>query len=65
MIEVIERFYGSIEHLLNGDVHRPNGPAIIDRDGDWEWCLNGTTHRYYGACTRWGDWVIHGKRMKW
>ena len=44
----------------NGDVHRPNGPAVIWEDGTWNWSLYGKFHRYYGPAFRYGSWYIHG-----
>ena len=48
--------------------HRPNGPARIYTDDDWEWYLFGNLHRYYGPPTCFGGsndwydiWTIHGK----
>jgi hypothetical protein len=34
-----------IEWLLNGYLHRVDGPAVEYEDGYKEWCLNGDTHR--------------------
>ena len=56
-----------IEYRLKSTIHtlyRPNGPAIIWRNGEWGWFLFDNWHRYYGPARRYGDWWIHGCKMK-
>ncbi len=68
MIEQIETAL-SITYMLNGQRHRPNGPARIwpARMGgleEWEWWLFDRWHRYYGPHDTEGDWFIHEMWVK-
>lgn len=64
MIERVDQG-GWVSYRLNGVPHRPDGPARIWKDGDWDWALFGKWHRYYGGCRNWGDgWWIHGEQVK-
>jgi hypothetical protein len=59
MIEVIETRYG-IKYFLGDEIYRANGPAFISKDGNWEWCLFGAWHRYYGPAVNFGSLTPHG-----
>jgi hypothetical protein len=37
-----------VEHRVNGNLHRKDGPAIIFADGSVEWWLDGMRHREDG-----------------
>ena len=63
MVEIIE-MNGNIKYLLNGKVHKSNGPAVIRRVGHWGWFLHGKYHRYYGHTFAHGTWMLHGSRIK-
>jgi hypothetical protein len=56
---------GSKEWLLNGKLHREDGPAREDADGTKNWCLNGKLHRIDGPAIEWADgskeWRLNGK----
>ena len=39
---------GLTKWYLNGQLHREDGPAIIDKDGNQYWYLNGKKHRING-----------------
>jgi hypothetical protein len=65
---MIETTNASTIFRLNGsttDVHRANGPAIIDHTGGWSWWLFNKRHRYYGSIIEVDDaWFLHDKRVK-
>ncbi len=46
-------------------LHRENGPAVIDVDGNQYWCKNGEYHRENGPAVIWHDgsqvWYKNGK----
>jgi len=53
------------EFRVNGDLHKPNGPAVIWANGDWDWWLFGMFHRYYGPVDADNEeWWIHDVRIK-
>ena len=59
----IERSVNSVgitQYRLDGVFHNPIGPAMIWRNGEWGWWLNGLPHRYYGTQTSVGTWCVHG-----
>ena len=35
---------GTIEWRLNGELHKINGPAVIEPDGTQIWYVNGNLH---------------------
>jgi hypothetical protein len=47
------------------ELHRLDGPAIEDADGDKEWWVNGKRHRLDGPAIEWADgykgWWVEGK----
>jgi len=51
--------------LLNGKLHRTDGPAIEDADGGKWWYINNKLHRTDGPAAEWADgykaWYINGK----
>ena len=53
--------------LLNGKLHRKDGPAIEDANGDKWWLLNGKFHREDGPAVEWAnghkEWYLNGKSM--
>ena len=58
--------YGNKRWYLNGNLHREDGPAIVDMaDGRKEWWINGNLHREDGPAIIWADgdkeWWINGK----
>ena len=54
-----------VVYLLNGEPHRPNGPAVLSNNGNWYWYMYNEDHRYYGSCSSWREsWCIHGKCVK-
>jgi hypothetical protein len=57
--------YGAKEWRLNGNLHREDGPAVINKDGSKHWFLNGRKHRVGGPASEWADggkgWVVDGK----
>lgn len=70
MIKKYEAHNGCV-YRLNGEHHRPNGPAIEYNRGSYYWYLFGEAHRYYGAAshshTRFmsEQWCIHNKFIKY
>ena len=64
---MIEQFVDahSIRYRLDGELHRPNGPAIIWSESSWEWRMRGTRHRYYGPSNPSGTWCIYGSIIKY
>ena len=61
-----------IVYELNGDWHRPNGPAVVYDANvfsefiEINWYLYDQMHRYYGPARmyEYGQWFIHGDRIK-
>ena len=51
--------------LLNGVLHREDGPAIEYSDGETRWCLNGKRHREDGPAVEYADgdkdWYLNGQ----
>ena len=51
--------------LLNGELHRTNGPAEIWSDGTQYWWLNGVLHREDGPAVIFSEgdqyWWLNGK----
>ena len=56
---------GSKFWRLNGNLHRPDGPAIEDANGSKWWYLNGKYHRTDGPAVERANghkyWYINGK----
>ena len=54
--------------LLNGELHREDGPAIERAEGTKSWWLNGKRHREDGPAAEWADgskfWWLNGKRHR-
>ena len=54
---------GTIEYRLNGEVHREDGPAVEDPNGDKYWFLNGEHHREDGPAIEHADgrkeWLLN------
>jgi hypothetical protein len=51
-----------------GELHRLDGPAIVQPNGSKEWCVNGKLHRIDGPAVEWYDggkvWWVNGKRHR-
>jgi hypothetical protein len=51
----------------NDKLHREDGPALIDPDGEKWWCKDGKLHREDGPALRFGngykEWWLDGKRF--
>jgi hypothetical protein len=56
---------GTKRWLLNGKVHRTDGPAAEWADGSKFWYLNGKHHRTDGPAVEWPDghktWWLYGR----
>ena len=54
--------------LLNGKLHREDGPAIEYADGSKQWWLNDKLHRVDGPAREWAngtkEWWLNGKRHR-
>ena len=54
--------------FLNGQIHREDGPAIIEADGSESWFLNNQRHREDGPAYIGADgtqvWYLNGKRHR-
>ena len=67
MIEYKVRVYdnGNKYWLLNGKLHREDGPAIERADGSKSWFLNDNLHREDGPAIEGADgrksWLLNGK----
>jgi hypothetical protein len=52
----------------NGLLHREDGPAIIDNNGDKFWMINDKPHRLDGPAAEFADggqeWFVDGKHIK-
>jgi hypothetical protein len=58
------RGLGFIEHYNNGILHREDGPAYEDDEGNKQWYFNGKLHRVNGPASELLDrdeWYINGK----
>lgn len=64
--KILDWFMNGEIRALNADgkLHKPNGPAAVFLNGDWEWWLYGKRHRYYGPYASWSSWYRHGKYIK-
>ena len=55
----------SIEYWKGGELHREDGPSLIERNGDQYWNINGIHHRDNGPATVRVDgdrfWFKNGK----
>ena len=62
--DVILYPYGTTVYYKNGEVHREDGPAIIDGDGGRTWKQKGLRHRLDGPAVTEQDgtkeWWIEG-----
>lgn len=51
--------------LVNGELHRIDGPAVEWACGGKEWCVEGVHHRIEGPAIyfegRWEEWYINGE----
>jgi hypothetical protein len=56
--------YSTRRWVLNGKLHRVDGPAVEWAGGDKEWFLNGIRHRVDGPAAEWADgtkrWWLDG-----
>ena len=59
--------HGEIWKNEKGQIHREDGPAVINSDGTHEWWLNGKLHREDGPAIVRNDglyqWWINGKNL--
>ena len=73
--EIPENYSGIVEYpnrnkewLLNGELHRTDGPAVEHANGDKWWFLNGKWHRTDGPAFEWGNgnkaWFLNGERHR-
>lgn len=53
--------FGNHKWILNGLLHRADGPAIDCKDGKIEWWLNGLRHRAIAPAMEWPN----GKQEWW
>ena len=67
--EMKEYSNGRKEWLLNGILHRTDGPAIEYSTGTKEWWVNGKRHRTDGPAIEWSDgskaWFLNGNVVTW
>lgn len=66
--EVVSEYYTRI-YDEDDNSHKPNGPAIMWDNGDWDWYLYNQWHRYYGPQTNpefclSEEWWLHGEKVK-
>jgi len=58
---------GTKSWLLNGKLHREDGPAIEYANGNKEWYLNGKCHREDGPAVEYTNgtkcWYLNGKKL--
>lgn len=51
-----------------GQLHREDGPAVIEKNGHKEWYKNGKRHREDGPAREWSngqkEWYINGKEHR-
>tara|TARA_S200002703_G_C3666348_1_gene204568 strand:- start:291 stop:584 length:294 start_codon:yes stop_codon:yes gene_type:complete len=69
MIEYTVKVFdtGTKHWLLNGKLHREDGPAIEYADGGKYWYLDGKRHREDGPAIEWADgdkcWYLDGREV--
>ena len=60
--------YGHKFWLLNGKLHREDGPAVEYADGSKSWYINGKCHREDGPAIEWSDgtkeWYVDGEKIE-
>ena len=58
---------GNRDWLLNGKIHREDGPAVEEVNGDKYWCQNGKIHREDGPAVEEADgskhWYLNDKYL--
>ena len=54
----VEYVFGTTCYYLNGELHREDGPAIIEEDDTLIYYLNGELHREDGPAFIWGDGTV-------
>jgi hypothetical protein len=62
--EIVKSNFGGIlfkEWMKNGLLHREDGPAVINSEGDQEWYINGKRHREDGPAII----AFNGKKQEW
>ena len=56
---------GSVDYYEHGRLHRADGPAVVDANGNEYWYWRGSIHRTDGPAVvnhnGWKEWVVHGK----
>ena len=64
-LKLIEDIYGTKRWLLNGQLHRIDGPTRELANGTKQWFLNGKRHRTDGPAIEFADgrtrWFLNGK----
>jgi hypothetical protein len=64
---MVKVFKDRKEWLLNGKLHRTDGPAVEYASGSKEWHLNGELHRTDGPAIEWADgskaWYLNGEEL--
>jgi hypothetical protein len=62
---MIEYTDGTVEWLLDGKLHREDGPAIEYANGTKQWWLDGKLHREDGPAIEWSigtkQWWLDGE----
>ena len=55
---------GYVKWILNGTLHREDGPAVVNSEGDKAWYLNGKRHREDGPAIEYSNgccsWYLDG-----
>jgi len=59
--------YGTSRRYLGGKLHREDGPAIENVNGDKEWFFNNKRHRTDGPAIEYADgdkeWFVNGEEL--
>jgi len=60
--------YGTKRWILNGHLHREDGPAIENTNGSKAWFIYNQLHRLDGPAIEWSngdtEWWYHGEEIK-
>ena len=60
---------GTKRWLLNGKLHREDGPAIVYENGEKQWYLHGNLHREDGPSVVYPDgqkeWYLNNRPVTW
>jgi len=67
-VEIDKDYFGTIYYILDGKLHREDGPAMVFADGSKLWYRNGELHREDGPAIEYASgnrqWFVNGICVK-